>query len=338
MRSLLLLLLAGAVAAPALADPIEDFYKGKTVTIIVGNEAGGAYDLYARLIAKHLPKHLPGRPNTVVQNMPGAATLTAANNVFNVAPQDGTFIAATNGVLPFQPLLEGMSAKFETLKANWLPVPTSETYTVSVWHTVPLQTFLDARNRETLMGSTGQTSSASFFARVFNDVFHTKFKLISGYQGASDQFLAMERGEIEGHASSTWTSVKTSHLQWVEEKKIRLLLHYGIKPNPALPDVPFARNLAETDEDRLILDMAMASTFLGRPYMMGPGVPPERFAAMSKAFMESFADPDLLADAKKAKMEVSPLNDKEVRQIITNVYSASPALVERLRKISATKE
>jgi tripartite-type tricarboxylate transporter receptor subunit TctC len=329
-----------AAAAPAFAaDAMEDFYKGKTITIVVGNEAGGAYDLYARLIGKYLPKYLAGKPNVIVQNMPGASTLTAANHVFNVAPQDGTFIAATNGVLPFQPLLEGgMQVKFDPVKAQWLPTPNSETYTTSVWHTVPIMTFLDARNRETLMGSTGQTSSASFFARVFNDVFHTKFKLILGYKGSSDQFLAMERGEIDGHASATWVNVKNSYPEWLRDKKLRLLLHYGSKPNPELADVPFARDLAENEQDRQFLDLSMASTFLGRPYMMGPAVPGERFNAVAEAFMASFADPAFIEDAGKQKLDVSPLSAAEVRTIISNVYAAPLGQVERLRRISAAKE
>jgi hypothetical protein len=192
---------------PALAaDPVADFYKGKTVTIVVGYAAGGAYDLYARLLARHLGKHVPGNPNVIVQNMPGAGSMSAANHVFNVAAQDGTFLAATSAVLPFQPLLEVQAVKFDIATFHWMPVPTGETNMVSAWHTVPLASFLDARNRETVIGTSGPNSSPAFYGRIFNDVFKTRFKMVHGYAGVPESFLAMERGEVEGHTSATWTS------------------------------------------------------------------------------------------------------------------------------------
>jgi hypothetical protein len=174
------LLASGSVAHSAEAD-IAAFYRGKTITIYVGFPPGGQYDVYARILAKSLPTHLPGSPNAIVQNMAGAASLTAANHVINVAPQDGTAIAATSAALPFQPLLDVKSAKFDVASTNWMPVPTSETNLVSVWHTAPINSFLEARDREVVLGTSGVTSAPAFYGRIFNDVFKTKFKMIHGY-------------------------------------------------------------------------------------------------------------------------------------------------------------
>jgi tripartite-type tricarboxylate transporter receptor subunit TctC len=325
------------ISAAADAQGVGDFYKGKTVTIVVGNSVGGAYDLYARLFAKYVPKYLPGAPNFVVTNMPGAATLTAANHVFNVAPQDGTFIASVNAVLPFQNLLDNSSARVDTVKANWLPIPTSETYVVIFWNTVPLTSFLDARNRETIMGSTGVGSSANLFSRVFNDVYGTRFKPVHGFGGTPDILLAMERGEVEGHPSASWSGVKSAQAAWVRNKKIKILMQYGGKPAPDLPDVPFGPDLA-TGDNKLFLEISMAPTVLARPYMMGPGVPKDRFAAMSTAFMKALQDPALVADAQKVNLEINPLSAEEVRTVIDRAYGAPQKMIDHLRELMSNAD
>lgn len=332
------LLYASVLASSARADAVTDFYKGKTITIYVGFPPGGQYDVYARILAKFLPSHLPGSPNVIVQNMTGAASLTAANHVINVAPQDGTAIAATSAALPFQPLLDVKSAKFDAVKTNWLPVPTSEVNLVSVWHTVPLNSFLDARNRETVLGTSGITSAPAFYARIFNDLFKTKFKMVHGYAGSAEVFLALERGEVEGHASSPWSTIKGTYGNWLKDKKIKLLLQYGAKPSPELPNVPFARDLVQSNDDKLLLDMSMAPTFLGRPYLMGPGVPADRLAAVRKAIMETWTDPLTIAETKKVDLEVNPLNGEEVQAVISKAYGAPQPLIDRLRVLYSAEE
>ena len=330
----LLLCAVFAVSFPAAAaDAVADFYRDRTVTIYVGFPPGGQYDIYARLLAKHLRARLPGNPNVIVQNMTGAASLTAANHVINVAPQDGTAIAATSAALPFQPLLDVKSAKFDAVRTNWLPVPTSEINLVSVWHTVPLNAFLDARNRETVLGTSGITSAPAFYARIFNDVFKTKFKMVHGYSGSSEVFLAIERGEVEGHASAPLSTIKGTYGAWLKDKKIKLLLQYGTKPSPELPDVPFARDLAQSEDDKLLLDMAMAPTFLGRPYLMGPGVPAERLSAMRKAIMDTWTDPAVAAEAKRADLDINPLDGEAVQAIVDRTYKAPQPLIDRLRTL-----
>jgi tripartite-type tricarboxylate transporter receptor subunit TctC len=321
-------------ALPTLAaDPIADFYKGKTLYIMCGSEAGGPYDLYARQMARHLPRHLPGNPNVIVQNMVGGGSLQAANHVLSIAPQDGTVIAAISSNLPFSSLVDTNAPKFDPLRGHWLPGPASDTATVTVWHTVPLNTFLDARNRETVMGASSPTSNPAFYGRLLVDIFKVKFKIVTGYPSSPSLFQAMERGEADGHPSATWVSLKTTYAQLLRDKKVKQLLHYGLAPNPELAGVPFAKDLAEKEEDKLLLDMAVGSTVLGRPYFMGPGVPPDRLAAMRKAFLDTYRDPQYLAEAEKLKLDVDPVSSEETEAIIKRSYGAPQGLIERLQRL-----
>jgi hypothetical protein len=323
-----------AAGLPAFAaDPIGDFYKGKTVTIVVGSEAGGPYDLYARQMARHLPRHLPGNPNVIVQNMVGGGSLQAANHVLSIAPQNGTVIAATSSNLPFSSLVDPNAPKFDPLRGHWLPGPASDTATVTVWHTVPLNSFLDARNRETVMGASSPTSNPAFYGRLLVDIFKVKFKIVTGYPSSPALFQAMERGEADGHPSATWISLKTTYAQLLRDKKVKSLLHYGLAPNPELAGVPFAKDLAEKEEDKLLLDMAVGSTALGRPYFMGTDVPPERVAAMRKAFMDTYRDSQYLAEAEKLKLDVEPVSGEETEAIIRRSYGAPQWMIERLQRL-----
>jgi tripartite-type tricarboxylate transporter receptor subunit TctC len=333
------LFVLAATGAPAeAADAVADFYKGKRINIVVSTEAGGAYDLYARSISRHLSKHMAGNPPIIVQNMPGGGHLKASNHIFNVAEQDGTVIAATSPAVAFAPLLQVKEALFDVRKIQWLPSPTDETNMVSVWHTVPLNSFLDARERVTLMGSSGRTASPSFYGRIFNDVFKTKFKAISGYNSGPAAWLAIERGEIEGHASSTWASFKLGHADWIRDKKVKFLLQYGAKPNRDIPDVPFYANLAPSPEEKLFLEMAMAPTALGRPYWMGPGVPLERVDAIRKAFMSLFQDPAFQQDLEKQEIGLDPVSAEDVRNIVIKAYDAPQALIDRLNRLYAAED
>jgi tripartite-type tricarboxylate transporter receptor subunit TctC len=322
-------------ASPAMAaDTVADFYKGKTVTILVGSEAGGVYDNYSRLLARFLPKHIPGNPNVIVQQMLGAGSLTAANHVTNIGPQDGTLIASVTGNLPFAPLLDDKAARFDVLHANWLPNPATDTATVTVWHTAPVNSFLEARNKELVMGASSPNSSPAFYARIFVDVFKVKFKIVTGYASSGALFLAMEKGEADGHPSATLTSIKSSYASLYRDGKLKILLQFGEKPNPELKGVPFARDLADNDDDKLLLDMSMGATIVGRPFLMGPGVPADRVAAMRKAIMESYEDPNLRAEAAKLKLEIEPMSGEEVQQVITHIYSAPRPLIDRLQRIN----
>jgi tripartite-type tricarboxylate transporter receptor subunit TctC len=330
-----LFLLLGLCAAPAAGQSVEDFYKGKTIRIVDGFAPGGGYGLYANLIVRHLSKHLPGHPNVIYSNMPGAASLTLANFTYSGADRDGTFIAAPSNTVAFAPLAGRKEARFDPLQFNWLPAPATETGLLVVWHDAPVNTFDDLKKTEIFAGVS--PGAGTFYARVLNDALKLKIKLILGYPQMNDTLLAMERGEVQAHPSSFWSSLKANWPNLIRDKKIKLLIQYGLKPNPEIPGVPVARDLATSDDDRLLLDAAMAPIVVGRPYMMPPGVPAERVAAMRKAFMDTFRDPEYVADAARINLDIDkePKSDAEIVRIIAAAYASPPSVIARLRAIDA---
>ena len=321
----------------ARADTISDFYKGKTVSIMVGFSSGGGYDIWARLIARHLPKHIPGAPNVIVQNMAGAGGLTAANNVYNTAPQDGTVIAATSNFNPFAPLLDIKEARFDATKFQWLGSPTQDAALVEIWHTVPVNTLDDLKTHQVVLGSTSPDSVSSFYGRVIMEIFKTKFKFVYGFPGLSDTDLAMERGEVDGHPSVFWSHLVAAKPEWLKDKKVKLLLQYGAKPRPELPDVPYAQAMPMSAADKQLFDVSMAPLALGYPYMMGPRVPAERAAAMRQALTDTFADPDFVADAKSQGLEVDPVSAAAMQKTIATAYGAPKPVINRLLALYAAQ-
>jgi tripartite-type tricarboxylate transporter receptor subunit TctC len=328
---------AAALIAPvaAQADAIEDFYKGKVVRIVDGYPPGGGYGLYANLIVRHLGKHLPGHPTVIYQNMPGAGSLTLTNYLYNKAEKDGTYIAAVSNSAAYAPLLGNTEARFESDKFAWLPSPSTETGLLIVWAASGVKTIQDAQKQELFAGISSQNGTSGFYGRILNEVLHTKLKLLVGYPQMNETLLAMEKGEVQAFPSAFWGSLKANKADWIKEKKLNLLVQYGLKPNPELPDVPIARNLVANEEDRQLLDGAMASLQVGKPYMLPPGVPAERVAAMRKAFLETFADPEFKAEAAKlaADLDPQPRTGEEVEKIIADAYKVPKPVVERLRKL-----
>lgn len=331
-----LLVLWGAFsfAAPAAADAVEDFYKGKTVTIIVGSPAGGIYDVYSRTIARHMRQFVPGNPTMIVQNMPSSGSITAVNHIYFVAPQDGTVIGAPSSTAAIQPLFGVEQAKFVPQKILWLGSPTSEVAVASVWHTVPVNSLEDAKKRQVIMGSNGPNGNSGFYAKVINDVFKTKFKLVYGYQGLNDSFLAMERGEVEGYSSAFWNQLQNTQQHLIKDKKLKFFLQYGKAPHPGLAGVPFAGDLpTATTEDRQIFDASIVPLILGYPYIMGPDVPADRGATMQKAFEQTLKDPEFLEEAKKLSLAIAPVTRAEIEKVISDTYKMPPPLVSRLTNL-----
>lgn len=319
-------------AAPARAD---DFYKGRNVTMIVSAGAGGGYSVYARTFARNVGRHLDGNPNLIVQNMPGAGGIKAGNFLYNVAAKDGTVIGGLQNGVAFEPLFRRKEARFDPLKFNWLGSPNSEVGLLLVWNSVPVKTLADATRRETVVGSSGAASTPAFFARILNDVFGTKLKLIAGYPGQTEAFLAMERGELEGYPSTFWSSLKATRPDWIAEKKVRLILQYGQTAHPELPNVPVARDLAKTADDKALLDLAMAPLILGRPYLAPPDVPMARVTALRTAFSISFKDKGFLTEAAKLRLEVDPTpqTGDDMAALLKRTYAARQNVIERLIKI-----
>lgn len=310
-----------------------NFYAGKTVKIIVGYAPGSSYDGFARVIAQFAPQYIPGQPHMVVENMPGAGSLTALNHAVNIAPQDGTVIAAIGATLPFGPLLGEKSARFDALKLNWLPSPGSDTSALTVWHTVPVKTLEDAKKTELILASNAITGSSSLYGRLLAAVLGLKIRLVYGYTGGvSDALLATEKGEVHGHPSVSWGVIK-SRADWLRDHKVRLLTYFGGPKNPELEaydGAVYADDLVKPGPDRQLWDLGMAPSTLGRPYVMGPGVPKERVAIIADAMMKAFANPEVKAAAARQQLEIDPLSREKVQDVIEKTYASPKETVDRL--------
>jgi tripartite-type tricarboxylate transporter receptor subunit TctC len=293
--------LAGSPAARA--DAVADFYKGKDLRMIVSTTSGTGYDTYARAVARHLPRHIPGNPSIIVQNMPGAGGLLAANHIYALAPKDGTAFGMIQNTVPFEPLIENASARFDPMKMNWLGTPTTEVGLYIVYHTARVRTLRDAQERETIAGTTGTASTPAFYGRLFNQILKTKVRLIGGYPGQLELLLSMEQGETNAMTSPFWSSLKVQRPGWYEKKTIYIPFQYGAAPHPDLKDVPFAMDLVKDPSDKLLLTAAVAALGFGRPYAAPPGVAAERIAALRAGFAATFKDPAFIADCKKQGVE-----------------------------------
>lgn len=319
----------------ARADAVDDFYKGKPITFISASAPGGGNDLYARLIAQHLPNHVPTGQLVVVQSMPGASGIRGAQYLYNVAPRDGLTIGMVQNNLPFIPLFSGQREQFDPPKFNWLGSPSQETAFLLLWHTVPVTTLDDAKHRELILGTTGPSSTPAFYGRVLGVVFGLKIKAVHGYKGQAESLLAMERGENEGFASTFWSSLKAQYPQWIAEKKVKILVQYGAKPNAELKDVPFALDKIDSADDRLLMEIAQAPLGLGRPSLAPPDIPGPRITFLRHAFDVMFTDPRFLADCAKQNLECdSPAAGEEIAAKLAKAYAAPPAVLAKLQAIN----
>ncbi len=337
-RTCLALVAFGAFGwEPALAQPVADFYKGKTVTLLLSSAAGGGYDALARTLANYLGRHIPGSPAVIVKNMAGAGGIVATNYLYNVAPKDGTTIGGVQNNTPFEPLFGTKAATYDPLKFNWLGTPSIEVAMATVWHTTPVRTWQDARTREITMGSSGVNSTPSFYGRLLNETLGLKQKIIVGYESQMHAFLAMERGEIDGYPSVFYSALMSTRPTWVKDKLVKILVQMGLEKEPAIAEVPFALDLVSGPDEKLLMMAAFAPLQTGRPYLLPPAVPADRVAAMRQALIDTFKDPDFVAEAEKRGLGVnSPRSGKELQDLLEQVYTKTPPhIVARLRKISS---
>lgn len=330
-----LALVAALGVAAAKADPVADFYKGRTLTIVVSTSAGGGYDTLARAVARHIGAHIPGVPTVVVHNMPGAGGIVAMNYLYNNAARDGSEVGLVQNDPPLEPLFGTVQAQFDPTKFNWLGTPSVETAMVLVWHTVPVNTVDDLRNRETAMGASGANSTPAFFGRLLNATLGTRMKIIPGFPGQNDAFLAMERGELDGYPSVFYSALSSTRPTWLKEQKAKAIVQYGPEKQKQLGNVPFAPDLVSNPQDKLLLQLAFAPLELGRPLLAPPGVPPDRVAALRQALTETFADPAFGAEAKTIGLEInSPRGGAQLLDVIRRAYAAPPQIIARLRKLN----
>lgn len=327
------LVFAGSLTtASAGAQNAADFYRGKQITLMVGSSPGGGYDAVARLVARHLGKLIPGSPNVIVQNTPGAGSITMSNRIYRAEPQDGTVLGLVQrGVLLAQ-LIKQPSAQFDITKFNWLGSVSPDTSLVVAWDTAPVKTVQDLLVKPLIVGATGATSDLEASARLLNATIGTKFKIVSGYPGQADVLLAMERGEIQGSADWSWSEIKTRNSNYLKDKKIVLILQNALRKAPDLPDVPLAMDFIKDESDRKSAALYFGLKQIARPVLAGPGVPTERLAVLRKAFMALKDDAGFKADAQKIGLD-DPTPADEIDNFVKLCSSASPEVVRRLTDI-----
>lgn len=321
--------LVGLVAAAPASGQSASFYEGKNITLLIGYSPGGGYDTYARTLARHLGKHIPGNPNIVPKNMPGAGSLTLTNYLYNVAPKDGTEIGTIGRGIPMEPMLGGEGTRFKPIEFNWLGSLNNEVSICAAWHTNPVKDWQDLQQQQMVVGGTGSGADTDTFPIVLRNLLGAKLKLISGYPGGSDILLAMERGEVGGRCGWSWSSVKSRKADWLKEKKINILVQLSLAKHPDLPNVPLVMDLTDDPEKRSILKLIFARQVMGRPYVAPPGVPKDRVRMLRDAFMATVSDPAFMADARKSKLEVNAISGDEVEELLVEMYSYPEPLIAK---------
>jgi tripartite-type tricarboxylate transporter receptor subunit TctC len=317
---------------PAGAQPVAEFYAGKTLNVIIGFGPGGGYDRWGRLIARHIGKHLPGKPTVVAQNMPGAGSYVAASHLYNAAPKDGTAIGIIARDAALGPLSGAPGARFEPTKMSWLGSPTKEHNVCIAHHTAKVKDVKQLRDSELILGDTGPGTGTRSYPKVLNDLLGFKFKLVGGFRSSADVFLAIERGEVEGICESL-DSVNSRKPDWIAKKVVNVLLQAGAERHPALPGVPFVFDLARTAEERQVLDYLYAGQGIGRPFVAPPDLPPARLKELRGAFDATMKDAEFAAEVKKNKFDLEPEDGEHLAALIAKIYATPKPIVERVSRL-----
>jgi len=314
------------------AQSAEQPYAGKTVRMIIGFGAGGGYDRWARAIARHIGKHLPGNPAVISQNMPGAGSYVAASYIYGVAPKDGTVIGAIARDAALGPLSGAPGAQFDPLKMSWLGTPAKETNICISFHTAKVKTIQDLFKQQLIVGDTGPGTGTRTYPKVLNAMLGTKFKLVGGFKSSVTVMLAMERGEVDGICES-YASVLRRHRDWIKNKTINILFQGGAVPNPELKGVPFILDFAKTEEQKQAIRFLYAGQGIGRPFVAPPDLEPGRLKMLRDAFNATMKDPEFLADAKKSKLKLEPENGEYLAGLIRQIYATPKPLVEKIGEL-----
>jgi len=328
------LLLAAALALPAHADAVEDFYKDRMVTLIAGYSPGGGFDLYARVVANHLGRHIPGQPRIIVQNMPGAGSMRAANHLYNVAPKDGSVISLTRSPV-IEPLVGATGAAFDATKFTWLGSGASDLTVCGLLGNPKVNTMADARQTQFTLGGLGPGSDEDMYAKILRKLLGLKIHLVSGYPGGAELILAVERGELDGRCGWAYSSIKISKPDWITEKRIKILNVLALERSPELPNVPAIMEFATSERQKQIFKFVLNAQTLGRPFAAPPGIPADRAAALRKAFDAAMADPALLAEMKAKKLDVEPIRWQSIESLLKDLYATPKEVVDETRAIIA---
>ena len=337
---IMLSVIAMSVAWPAHADtspPEADFFKGKTITVVTSTGVGGTYDLVARLLARYMPRYVPGNPTMVVQNMPGGGNVLATNYMYSIAPKDGTAIATVHAAMPLDQALGGNGVRFDARKFNWLGSTGPENQVIIVWYTAGITTIKQAMEKEVVLGGTGVGSGIFMIPMAMNNVLGTKFKMVIGYKSSDEVSLAMERGEVQARANSMG-AIAAEHADWIAQKKITFIAQAGAKREKDLPDTPLLTDLATTEEQKQILQLVSSPSALGHPFVAPPGVPADRLAILQHAFDATLKDADFMAEVGKLQIGVDPTSGEEVAAIVRQTIDAPPNVVAKTKAAAASPD
>lgn len=330
-RALLLLALLAACVSQAHAQ--DDFYKGKTVTIIISTGPTGSYDQSARTIGRHMPRYLTGAPSFIVRSMPGGGHTLATNYMANNAPRDGTTLALVANTIPLHQALDGRGVRYDARTFNWLGTLGISSLVTWAWHTSGIRTVEDLFKREVITGATGAGSGTYLYPNAMNAVLGAKFKIITGYPTTADIDLAMSRGEVMTRAGASYTGHVLEHPEWVREKKVIPLVQVGAVREPELPDIPLMHELAKTTEQRQLLELVSAPVKMGRPLFAPQGVPAERVALLRRAFDALMLDKEFQAEAKQVGLDILPQNGEHVARTVRETIDAPPALLAKAKAL-----
>src|SRR5688572_10990063 len=318
----------------AAQDPVEQFFKGKTVSIYVGSSAGGGYDTYGRLIARHLGNHIPGNPNVIVQNMPGAGSNKAAGYIYTVAPKDGTAIGAIFPGAILQPLIGEGAVQHQPNRFVYVGSANSDVYHCFARTDAPVKTFREALQKETILGASNEGGTTRDLPAMMNNLAGAKFRIVTGYAGSKEIGLAVERNEVHGACGIGWTGFTTLYPHWFDKKLVTMTLQLSVNGHPELNKmgVPLATEFARSTEDRQAMELVLSQGLFGRPYVLPPETPKDRAEALRKAFAAALADPALLADAKKARLDVVAISGADLQTKIAGLYALPKTIVDKARQ------
>lgn len=316
--------------ASAVAQSGTPFFAGKTIEIWIGAAPGGGYDINARAVARHISHYIPGKPNILPKNMPGAGSVRAANLAYNTGARDGTVIGAPSRAIMTMPLLGVENAKFGVTKMNWIGSVSNEESTCVAWHTTGIKTLADAQQNTLIVGTSGPGTSTHTYALLIQNLFDAKFQIIGGYPGGKDAQIALERGEVQGTCGS-YSSLKTQKPDWMRENKLNFLVLIGANRDPDLPDVPTVIELSTTDEQRNLLKIVLAPQTAGRPLFLPPDVPADRVTVLRRAFDSTMKDPRFIEDAKRIGLEVNPVSGEQIQTIAQDVHALPPDVIKKAK-------
>jgi tripartite-type tricarboxylate transporter receptor subunit TctC len=336
-RALVVCAAVGLFAAPAAADEVADFYKGKTFTIVVGHEVGTGFDIYGRTLQRHLSRHIPGNPAVVVQNMVGASGINAANWLYNIAPKDGTVVATFVHTVPFEPLMGNSAAKFEAAKFTWIGNMEESVAICGVSKAAAIAKFDDMRTKETIFGATGATGPLVKSALAVKNLLGVKMKVVSGYQGSASVKIAIQRGEVHGICGLPMSTITSFWRDDYESGNFKPIIQLSGRKQAELKDVPHVDDYARSDEDRQVYGLIFGTQALGRIYLSPPAMPEARKVALRKALLDTMKDREFIADATKTQIDISPMTGEETEAFIAKLSTASPAVIERTKQAFRTE-